>query len=161
MTREKHAELFWAKVDRRGDEECWPWTGSKFTNNPYGRLRRGARTFKAHRVAWELTHGVIPQEMLVCHRCDNPPCCNPAHLFVGSLADNNRDRHRKGRTKLPDNRGERNGVSKITLEIAQRIRSEHATGATLADLGRRYGLCGTTVWAVVHRRTWIYSEIPA
>lgn len=81
---------FWAQVHKSGD--CWEWKGKRYPSG-YGRHSK----FYAHRVAYELVHGPIPAGMFVCHRCDNPPCCNPAHLFLGTPEDNAKDRERKGR----------------------------------------------------------------
>lgn len=91
---------FWRKVDRAaGPGACWPWTGGRKTAG-YGNfcVDRRTNTFViAHRYAYEQVHGAIPDGMYVCHRCDNPWCCNPAHLFVGTAAENNRDMRQKGR----------------------------------------------------------------
>lgn len=99
MTRKATPETFWVKVDKSG--ECWVWTGSRGSGG-YGKVRyQGALCF-AHRLAWELTHGPIPPGMSVCHSCDNRPCCNPAHLWLGTYADNMHDRDRKGRHGRPN-----------------------------------------------------------
>ena len=101
-TRKSTAERFWAKVDRSdGPDACWPWTGHR-ARRGYGQFKMFGRSVPAHRVAWELTNGPIPPgdhfgTMCACHRCDNPPCCNPTHLFLGSMADNVADRDAKGR----------------------------------------------------------------
>lgn len=93
--RAAQAPRFWLRVDRSGD--CWRWTGTHKATG-YGRLSWGGRrAAPAHRVAWELTHGVIPDGVHVLHRCDNPTCVNPAHLFLGTHADNMSDRREKGR----------------------------------------------------------------
>lgn len=86
---------FWAKVDR-GDD-CWEWTGIKDPNG-YGRCGMFGETL-AHRVAWKLTREAIPGGLFVLHRCDNPPCCNPDHLFLGTQADNIADMDHKGRRR--------------------------------------------------------------
>lgn len=94
------AERFWAKVDKRGPDECWPWTGS-CSRNGYGRIGRGRAdegADGAHRVSWELANGrPVPQGLFVRHSCDNPICVNPAHLGIGTPADNTRDSIVRGR----------------------------------------------------------------
>lgn len=92
-------EQFWSKVDKSGGPDaCWLWTGS-MTVAGYGRYNR---TY-AHRLAHELSIGPIPDGLLVCHHCDNKPCVNPAHLYVGTVADNNRDAMERGQWKKPPN----------------------------------------------------------
>lgn len=88
---------FWGKVKVGSPGECWPWGGSVDTDG-YGVVRWGGRQTKAHRLAWSLENGPIPVGLGVLHRCDNPPCCNPACLFLGTNRDNVADRERKGRT---------------------------------------------------------------
>jgi len=99
--RRTTAERFWAKVDRSGD--CWLWTAGVWkSRGGYGKFQAGssranARVVYAHRQAWELTNGAIPEGAIVRHRCDNPPCVNPDHLVLGDQTDNLRDMQRRGR----------------------------------------------------------------
>jgi len=91
-------ERLWARVDQGPD--CWVWLGAK-RRRGYGQLHIGNQWLSTHRLAWELTYGPIPAGLFVCHHCDNPPCCRPDHLFLGTAADNNRDTKAKGHLRLP------------------------------------------------------------
>lgn len=122
-------EHFWSKIDRSGGpDSCWPWKAYR-TIDGYGQIGRFQRILRAHRVAWELTNGPIPPNIFVCHRCDNPPCCNPAHLFLGSVQENNLDMARKGRVHLsgyPKHVKPRQ--KKFTGEEIAVIQEQYATG---------------------------------
>jgi hypothetical protein len=86
---------FWSKVALGDDRECWEWTRKKARG--YGRFDVRGWPVYAHRIAWVIAFGVIPDGLYVCHSCDNPPCVNPAHLFLGTAKDNMQDKVRKGR----------------------------------------------------------------
>lgn len=96
-------ERFWAKVDRRGPDECWPWRAAT-DRDGYGAFNVRAAMFGAHRVSWKITTGATPTKC-VCHTCDNPRCVNPAHLWLGTHQDNMQDKIAKGRARgAPRNR---------------------------------------------------------
>ncbi len=99
-------QRFWKHVDRRGPDECWPWTGT-VSHNGYGRFWLNGRNTPARRFAWECANGPMPPGMLGLHTCDNPPCCNPKHIFPGTQLDNIRDRDAKGRQASGDRNGAR------------------------------------------------------
>jgi HNH endonuclease len=140
-------EDFWSRVDVRGQDECWLWKG-KVNNFGYGRIG-GCRT--AHRMAYQLTHGSIPEGTFILHKCDNPPCCNPSHLYAGTPADNVRDmlaRNRNAKVK-PNMRGEANHAAKITWEQAREMRRMKAIGMRVMQIARIFGVH----WGIVSRAT--------
>jgi hypothetical protein len=159
-------ERFWEKVDRSGGADaCWPWTASRDALG-YGFFRVSTRQsmWKSHRVAWLLTRGERPS-LLVCHRCDNPPCCNPAHLFLGTNADNIADRDAKGRTAvgMVTHFGEASPLAKLSDEQVRQIRELYAGGGiSQAAIAARYGVAQTHVGRIVRgkRRTATHLRPP-
>lgn len=142
-------ERFWEKVDRRGPDECWPWTAS--LQKGYGQLKIRARSstpLKAHRVSWEIEYGYEPRDRKVLHSCDNPPCVNPGHLFLGTPADNSRDAARKGRFHR-----------KLTPGQVIAMRTSNSEGTmSLRALAKRYEVSLSTAQRVCSRRTWKLLE---
>lgn len=142
---------FWSKVDRRGVEECWPWTAGCFKDRGgYGAFWLNGRLWKAQRVAWLFTNGPIPEGLEVLHRCDNPQCCNPAHLWLGTSLENQRDKFEKGRHCY----GERNGRAKITVQDVQEIRTLHESGVSVDELSGRYGVTPGSIYKICRRAMW-------
>lgn len=127
--------LFWSKVNVGTANECWPWRAGKNAGG-YGRFGNE----KAHRVAYRLWNNEEPGALFVCHRCDNRACCNPAHLFLGTAADNNEDAKSKGRANAP--RGETHPRAKLTSEQVTEIRASTERGI---DLAKRYGVATSTI----------------
>lgn len=145
-------EVFASKVASGEPDECWLWTSTR-DNKGYGVFGEGGKTLKAHRRAYELANGPIPNGLCVCHSCDNPPCVNPAHLWAGTLADNNHDMYAKGRR--PPVIGERHGHARLTEEKVREIRrSYQGRRGEQRELGRRFGVCQQTIQSIVARETW-------
>lgn len=140
---------FWKKVNRTNDiENCWLWTAGK-NEKGYGSIGWGEGIKAAHRVSWEINCGEIPKGMHVLHKCDNPSCVNPHHLFLGTNADNVADKVRKGRTC--DNHGERNPNLKLTDRQVSEIRQRYANGETnQSALGREYGISQTHIGRIIY-----------
>jgi hypothetical protein len=143
------AERFWSKVAIAGPDECWEWTASRTTFG-YGQINIDHKPQRAHRVAWELAHGPIPDGLCVLHSCDNPPCVNPAHLRIGTDAENIVDMwSRERRTRSPRLRGEAHGRAKLTDAQVAAIRERFAAGESQSALGREYGVSQSQVHLIV------------
>jgi hypothetical protein len=158
-------DRFWEKVLKRGDDECWIFTGTK-NNKGYGMLQQqidgqnGKRL--AHRISYELHFGWVPKNQCVLHRCDNPPCVNPAHLFLGTKSDNSYDMHRKGRwhmdpakrSRPPHHVGAAHPKAKLNEALVVQYRLELASGKPLRQLARETGLGRKTLMHMRDRVTW-------
>ena len=146
-------ERFWRKVSKGGPNDCGVWTAA--TNlDGYGRFFLGEdrKRSQAHRFSWRLANGPIPDGLSVCHHCDNPPCVNPAHLFLGTHAENMLDRDQKGRRPPPV--GERNGRAKLLAAEVACVRVEHAAGLSVAELALKYGVSKSTIGSITRGTTW-------
>jgi len=154
------AERFWAKVDKSG--ECWEWTGYL---NPtgYGQIKWNGKAVASHRYSYVLHHPLTidllegHREIYVCHRCDNPKCVNPAHLFLGSQGDNMRDREEKGRGNHA--KGEQKTTSKLTETQVREIRINYANGGiSYRQLALEYGVASSTINNIIHRKKWKHLD---
>lgn len=150
MTARNGVAQFWGRVDKTAT--CWLWTG-RLDHKGYGIFDMNGKPRRAHRLSYEMACGPIPDGLLVCHRCDVRSCVNPSHLFVGTAADNNRDRDQKGR-HVPL-RGEAHGRAKLTYEKVEQIRGLHRGGwATQKKLASMFAVSEPVIARIVHRRGW-------
>ena len=139
---------FWDEVNIRSN--CWEWQGARRPDG-YGVFKIDKKTVQAHRQAFELTNGKIPKGKLILHRCDNRPCCNPNHLFMGTYADNTTDMVQKKRHPHK----ETNGRSKLTLDDVMAAQKLYAMGdITLATLAQKYGITRQAMGNAVKGRSW-------
>ncbi len=154
-------------IDRSaGPDACWPWTGRR-DGAGYGRLSVDGRERRVHQLVYEIEHGPRPNMpgyhgAVVRHSCDNPACCNPAHLILGTVADNNRDRHTRGRTVLPTYeqrmrnvaRGARVHGTKLTPSSVREVRRLAAAGLKHGAIALRFGVSCSAVQRIASRRNW-------
>jgi hypothetical protein len=124
---------------------CWGWKGAKKSKkHPYGWVYFRERAIGAHRASYELHIGEIPKGMYVLHRCDNPECSNPEHLFLGTYLDNKRDQIEKGRSS----------VEKLNVEKVRTIRQMLKDGILHKMIAKEFGVSMTTVWCIEIEKTW-------
>ena len=154
---EKTVARFWEKVDVCDGDGCWTWNaGTNIAGYGTFRYRRSSRL--SPRIAWELAKGEPPPDgMCVCHKCDNPPCVRPDHLFLGTRLDNAEDMKRKGRSnKLGP--GEDHPAAKLTQVAVDEMRALFATGGfTKNALAYRYGISNVQVANIVHGKSWPHT----
>lgn len=138
-------DKFWSKVNKTDD--CWKWTAAKC--HGYGYFGFRGKSMRAHRVSWILHFGEIPKGKIICHKCDNPSCVNPQHLFLGSWKDNSMDRQRKGRTKkefIPTK------LNEIQVKEIRQKYIPYKYGCR--KLAEEYGVDHSMIWFIIKNKTW-------
>ncbi len=143
-------EVFHNRVAQSTSDDCWLWQGTRIKG--YGNIRFDGHNFRAHRIAYFLHHGTNVGGVAVLHRCDNPPCVNPQHLFTGTYADNNKDRAAKGRsakTKRWYKFGSQIPSSKLKESQVIEILNKHQQGTGIRPLGREYKVTPLVIRLIV------------
>jgi len=145
------------------NDGCWEWTGAK-NDNGYGvigRGRRGGGIIKAHRLSYEIFHAdELSPEQVICHRCDNPACVNPAHLFIGTQAENLKDMREKRRgSKPPVFKGTDNHKAKLNEEKVRRVFKLRQDGLSTYRIAEEFGVSRPAICQVLNRNTWRHVHV--
>lgn len=154
------SERFWSFVQKGVGDACWLWTKS-LSRYGYGQQWVGGKNWITHRLAWTLTNGEIPKGLCLCHRCDNPACVRPDHMFLGTQRDNLRDMRAKGRERnyrTDPPRGELNGRARLTVDDVREIRRRAALGVSHSEIGRAFKYHRANVAHIVNRRVWKHVD---
>jgi len=153
------ARFTWDRVDKRGPDECWPWMSGVNTWG-YGSCAFNGVHTNASRAAYISHHGGIEDGLVVCHHCDNPICCNPAHLFAATQAENLADCRRKGRARGQFTGGRKHPrhTAKLTPERVQEARQLYASGVSQSEIARRWGMHSSTISRAVRGEFWSHVK---
>ncbi len=147
---------FWSKIDIRGPDECWPCKCWRLKG--YGQIRFGNRNLRTHRLAWEFHNKKeAPKEMLVCHKCDNPPCCNPKHLYLGTSMQNVEDKI--NRNRMPNLKGEKNGRAKLTESDVIEIKNQLILGDSCLEISNKFNVKSGHIRAIRNGHRWPHIKI--
>jgi hypothetical protein len=145
---------FWKFVELIPFHECWEWIGSKHWTG-YGQLHMPGTMGKAHRISYKIHYGNFPKELHVLHKCDNPGCVNPHHLFLGTNLDNVKDKVSKGRQGRVYLNGEKCGTSKFKNEIILQIRKEYSEGnISQRKLAKKHNMTQGNIGFILRRESW-------
>lgn len=151
-------ERFWAKVQKAGPDECWPWAGA-ISKNGYGSFKLNGKAMTTSRVAYLISHNVIWDDQMVLHKCDNRPCCNPAHLYLGDVKQNSRDMMERGMHFRPPVVGEKNGNAKLTKEDVLKIRRMIEDGERNQEIAARFGVTHQMISKIRNGHFWKHVGI--
>jgi len=158
MIDESLKDRFYSKLDIKGPEECWEFKGSN--RDGYGQLKmtKSRKIIGATHVSYMIYNSIksIPKGMHVCHKCDNPPCCNPAHLFLGTAKDNSNDKISKGRAKYADQSGKNNGNSVLTEKQIKLIIQQIKSGKTNVSIAKSFGVTHSMISSIRLGKSWLH-----
>jgi len=147
---------FWSYVDVKNDDECWPWQGSKMVRGGYGQINEKGKLIKAHRLSLLLQNGSLDPKCHVCHRCNNPVCVNPHHLYEGDSLSNTHDKIAvNSQFRFLIYRGELNYQTGLKDDDIRIIRTSKDSGSSLA---RKYNVTRQCIWRIRHRKSWKHID---
>lgn len=166
MHKPEVSPRFWSKVDVRGDNECWEWQATKNTRGGYGCFKNKREDGKfhqgrAHRIALELHLGrFISSQTLVCHKCDNPPCCNPSHLYEGTFANNMQDSYDRNRRKItvPSSIGSGNGNAALLNDDIKTITDMIIDGFNNKEIAEQFDVSHSMISLIRLKKSWTHLK---
>ncbi len=150
-------EFPWHKVTVSGNDDCWNWNGS-INKWGYGDCLYMGRRMNASRAAFISTNGIIDKGLVVCHRCDNPACCNPSHLFAATQAENLKDCRDKGRQRYKYGKSHHRSSAKLTEEMVIEAKRLYASGVSQSQIAREWGVHSSTISRCVRGEDWSYIK---
>lgn len=153
----KEGPFDWSKVDIGAQDDCWPWNRSRNVWG-YGYCQWRGKCSNASRAAYEAVNGPVGDGLVVCHRCDNPACCNPSHLFAATQAENLADCRAKGRQRYRYGADHHRVGAKLTPERVLEARRLYSAGVTQTEIGRRWGVHSSTISRAVRGEKWSHIE---
>lgn len=157
----RYQDRFNSRLKKNPATGCLEWQGARFPEG-YGKIHIRPKVLRTHRVAWALANGRWPGEMMVCHSCDNPCCCNPEHLWLGSNSDNQVDAVKKGRrSHIEPTKGQKNGMARITEGEAREIIRLISEGQTNKAIAQIYGISHAQVSLIRLGKSWRHLPRPA
>lgn len=148
---QQQINYFWSKVDIKSENECWNWLGCKIKG--YGTIKLNQKPIRTHRLSYFLTYGEITTGLLICHKCNNPSCCNPNHLYAGTNKENTQDIINSGNFKMV---GESHWNSKLTFVQVSEIRELLSQGVKEKEVAKIYSMSKRQINDIKNRKSWNY-----
>lgn len=155
--KSRHPKFSWDRVEKKGQDECWPWRGS-LNIWGYGQSSLDGRSVNASRAAFVEANGPVNPGLVICHRCDNPACCNPSHLFAATQAENLADCRAKGRQVYRYGADHHRPSAKLTPEMVVEARRLYASGVSQSEIGRCWGIHSSVISRAVRGENWSHVK---
>lgn len=142
---------FWENIKQKSEDKCWPWVGASFDPDGYGQYRKRIKgTRRVHKIVYINAYGVVDGSMQVCHHCDNPPCCNPKHLFLSTFRGNMQDKLSKNR----QSKYEQTNTNKLVHKQVEEIRELRIQHVSVAELSIMFGVSKTEIYRICNFTRW-------